>query len=224
MPAEKHNHGGHRERMKASVLTNGADGLKEIELLEMLLYYVVPRVDTKPIAMELIEKFGSVEGILNAEQGEISKITGLKDNAEVLFILLRQLVKRCGSTKSQPSILEPERMKKYLVDIYKEISVETVYAFYFSRNGILLGQENIFRGKVNSAKFSLRLITEGAIKFGGTGVVLAHNHPSNTLVPSMDDILSTKRMATHLLANDIELLAHYIVGKDDAVCFYGINY
>lgn len=220
LDGEKHNHQGHRQRMKTKVLKNGASGMSELDLLEMLLYYVVPRTDTKDMAKELLNRFGTIERIIDADKGEVSKTAGLKDGAEVLFTLIRELFFRYGGTKSQASVLEPEKMKKYLVDIYKDISVETVYALYFSQNGEMVGKQPIFRGGVSSARFSLRAVTEGAIRSGGNSVVLAHNHPSDVLVPSSDDILSTKRIAAHLAANDIELVEHYIVGKTDAVGFY----
>ena len=111
-------------------------------------------------------------------------------------------------------------MKKYIPSLDKEISVETVFAMYFAKSGNLVGKEVIFRGDISSARFSLRAITEGVIRAGGTGVVLVHNHPSDILVPSDDDIISTKRIAAHLAANDIELIEHYIVGKTDAVGFF----
>ncbi len=216
----KHNHHGHRQRMKTAVLKNGTAELTELDLLEMMLYYVVPRIDTRVMAEELLSRFGSIEKILDADQGEISKTTGLKDSAEVLFSLIREMILRFGGTKSQASILEPEKMKNYLVDIYKGITAETVYALYFNQGGELVGKQLIFRGGVSSARFSLRAVTEGVIRSGGNSVVLAHNHPSDMLVPSSDDILSTKRIAAHLAANDIELIEHYIVGKSDAVGFY----
>ena len=68
-----------------------------------------------------------------------------------------------------------------------------------------------------------RTVTEGVIRSGGNAVILAHNHPSNVLVPSGDDIISTKHIAVHLAANDIDLIEHYIVGKTDCVGFFAEN-
>jgi len=221
MCAEKHhNHFGHRERRRNFVLEQGAGKLSELDLLEMLLFYAVPRADTVPIAKELLAKFGSLEGVLDAEKGEVSQIKGLKDGAELLFSLLREVLKRYGGVRAEPSLLEPRLMKKYLVDLYKNITTETVYALYFTRDGNFMGKQIVFCGGISSARFSLRTVTEGVIKSGGSSVVLAHNHPSNILVPSGDDIITTNRIATHLAANEIDLLEHYIVGKEDCVGFF----
>ncbi len=218
-----HNHGGHRNRKKEQVLQQGAGNLSELEFLEMLLYYVVPRTDTVPMARELLDKFGSLHGILDAQQGEISKIKGLKDNAELLFVLLREFFARCGAIRIKPSLADKERIKKYLIELYRNIEAETVYVLYFTREGEFLGNRLVFHGGISSAKFSLRTITEGCFEAKSNAVVLAHNHPSSVLVPSNDDIISTNRIAAHLAANDIDLVEHYIVGKEDCVGFFAEN-
>ena len=114
-------------------------------------------------------------------------------------------------------LLEGDKLKEYLLDLYRERTNETVYALYFASDGEFIGKQVVFHGGISSAKFSLRTITEGIIRIGGKTVILAHNHPSGSLVPSNDDVISTKRIAAHLAANEIELLEHYIVGKDDIV-------
>lgn len=215
-----HGHGGHRERMKSALLKNGAEKLEDLHLLEMLLFYVVPRVDTRDTAQQLLDKFGSLNGVLGASKGEISKIKGLKDNAEVLFVLLRELLERCDMEKEKPILLGSEKLEKYLINLYRNVTEETVYALYFSSNGSFAGHQMICHGGVYSVKFSLRVITEGVIRAGGNSVILAHNHPSGKLIPSQDDIISTKQIATHLAANEITLAAHYLIGDNEAVAFY----
>lgn len=219
----KNAHSGHRDRMKKRVLDKGATNLSEAELLEMLLYYVVPRCDTKSHALALLEKFGSFEDILSSKVGSLSSVSGLKDNAEVLFILLREVVSRFGMNPTDVSIQKPQTVKTYLIDLYKNAKQETVFAVYFNADGSHVSTRLIFRGGISSAKFSLRAITEGAIQSGSNTLVLAHNHPSGVLVPSGDDIISTKRIAAHLAANDINLVEHYIVGKDDAVGMFTLE-
>ena len=219
----KHPHDGHRGRMKQQVLKYGASNLNETELLEMLLYYVLPRCDTKEHAKKLLETFGSLGDILGSRVGALNSIPGLKDNAEVFFILLRELVSRFGMNPTDVSIHRPQTIKSYLVDLYKTAKEENVYAIYFNTDGCHVSTQLIFRGGISSAKFSLRAITEGAIRSGANSLILAHNHPSGVLVPSGDDIISTKRIASHLAANDINLIEHYIVGKDDAVGMFSLE-
>ena len=92
-----------------------------------------------------------------------------------------------------------------------------VYALYYNLSGAFVGKQMVFSGDISSARFSLRTITEGVIRAGGKTVILAHNHPSKSIVPSEDDILSTKRIAAHLNANEIDLVEHYIIGGEKCV-------
>ncbi|MBQ5838167.1 MAG: RadC family protein [Clostridia bacterium] len=214
---KKINNAGHRSRCKKRLLSEGANTLSDVELLEMLLFYAVPRADTKSIAEDLIEKYGTLSGVIRADLEEIAAIPHLKDSARVLFSLLSETIARTAVCVGDKGLLEGERLKEYLLELYRERVNETVYALYFAAEGEFIGQQVVFHGGISSAKFSLRTITEGIIRIGGKTVILAHNHPSGILVPSSDDIISTKRIAAHLAANEIELLEHYIVGKDDVV-------
>lgn len=214
---------GHRKRCKTRLLSQGASTLSDAELLEMLLFYAVPRRDVRPQAEALIERFGSLDAVLNAEIEEITKCTGLKAGAEVLFALLRETLSRTTVAEGDESLLDGDGVKNYLLELYRGKEVETVYALYFDEGGIFLGRQVILRGDINSARFSLRKITEGVIRVGGKSVILAHNHPSDILVPSSDDIISTKRIAAHLSANEITLIDHYIVGKNDVASILKIK-
>ncbi len=208
---------GHRSRCRERLLSEGAQSFDDTELLEMLLFYAVARADTKKLAESLIEKYGSIDGVIRADIDELAKFPHLKDGARVLFTLLNEVFSRSAVCVGDKDLLESEKLKLYLLDLYRERVNETVYALYFAADGEFIGKQVIFRGGINSARFSLRTITEGIIRIGGKTVVLAHNHPSGSLIPSTDDVISTKRIASHLAANEIELLEHYIVGKDDVV-------
>lgn len=221
--AKKNEHSGHRARCRKRLLSKGGAALSELDLLEMLLFYAVPRADTRKTAEEMLRRFESLEGILNSSKGEIAGIKGLGDSAEALFLLIREVVKREGDDFSGICRLNDESVKKYLLELYRGLAAETVYALYFSKEGKLVGKQLIFHGGVSSVRFSLRSVTEGAIRAGGNAVILAHNHPSGSLVPSVDDVLTTKRMAMHLAANEIDLIEHYIVGKDDCVGILNID-
>ncbi len=214
---EKSIHEGHRKRCKSRVLADGCKKLTDAELLELLLFYAIPRVDTRRQAEALIEKYGTLQGVIAAEPEDIAKFAGIKENAEVFFALLREVSSRVSIREHHETLLEGENLKKYLIELYKDAIAETVYALYFDSEGRYLGKQFIFRGGLDSTRFSLRTITEGVFRVGGKSVILAHNHPSGVLVPSGEDILSTKRVAAHLAANEINLIDHYIVGKDDCV-------
>ncbi len=215
--AVKVDHTGHRQRMKNKLLKNGVSSLSEVELLEMLLYYAVPRADTRPTAEALMKRFGSLENVLSADIGELKKHSNLKENAEVLFTLLRELASRMDTDDAAPELADREGIKKYLVRLYRNLDVEVVYALHYNTAGAFVGKQMVFSGNINSARFSLRAVTEGVIRAGGKTVILVHNHPSKSVVPSEDDIISTRRIGAHLSANEIDLAEHFIVGGDQCV-------
>lgn len=216
-------HSGHRQRMKKAFLSRGANNFSETDILEMLLYYILPRMDTRPKAMELLEKFGSIQEILSANPKEIYKISGLKESAEVFFALLRQVVYRCDNGDCAEAIKDSKWLREYLTVLYKGVPYETVYALHFASDGSFLEKQFVFQGDLNSVKFSMRAITESVLKSGCRYVILAHNHPSDNIVPSYEDILATNRIARHLAATEVTLLEHFIVGENKCVGMFYID-
>lgn len=206
---------GHRARQKDRVLNSGGYVLTDRELLEMLLYYVLPRIDTKPIADELLAKFGSIKGVLDADGGSLSQVKGIKENAEVFFLLLRQVSLRDAGAVGKGDLRDGKTATEFLLRVFEGVRSESVFAAYLGENGELLDSEFVFRGDISSARFPMRAVTEGVIRCRGRSVVIAHNHPSGSVIPSSDDIATTKRMAVHLAANDINLIEHYIVGAGE---------
>lgn len=174
-------------------------------------------MDTAPLAKLLLARFGTLRGVLNAGREELEAVNGVKEYASAFFLLLRELLQREGGAFGAANFLDPDSVRRYLVSAFRNAEREAVYAFYIAQNGSLLGRDLIFRGDISSARFSLRSITEGVIRAGGHSVILAHNHPSGSLFPSEDDIITTRNIAAHLAANDIELIEHYIVGRNDCV-------
>lgn len=216
-PEKLSGHRGHRKRKRREFLDSRASAVSDADLLEMLLYYTVPRADTRPVAEALLEKYGTLAGILNADRNEIKTFSGLKDGAETLFALLKELAVRVGCAAALSDLIDGNNMERYLLARYRGLEAETVLAIYFDPEGNLVGEQIVFRGDINSARFSVRAVTEGAIKMGGKTVVLAHNHPSGSVFPSNDDVISTRRIALLLRANEIELSEHYIVGEDGCI-------
>lgn len=211
---------GHRSRLKSKMLERGASGMSETELLELLLFYVVPRRDCRELAEKLISAFGTVENVILADRAQLAEFGFIKENAFALFGLINELIQRNGIVAAECSLLDEDGLKRYIVELFRDKRNELLYALYFDEAGGYLGRQVVFRGKISNVQFSLRTITEGIIRIGGKLVVLAHNHPSNIPLPSGEDIVSTKRVAALLAANDIDLVDHYIVGDGKAISIF----
>ena len=212
---KKYPHSGHRVRMKKKLLDYGGYIFDDLEIVESLLFYALPRVDTRPVAKELLTKFGSIKGILDADSAALREVKGIKDGAEALFILLRQVSLRDFGAPGAGNFRDPAVARDLLLRVYRGMKTESVFALYIGANGGMIDSEFVFRGGINSARFPLRAITEGVIRNRASGVIIAHNHPSGSVFPSSDDLITTDRIAAHLAANDIELVEHYIVGRNE---------
>lgn len=197
---------------KFKLLTRGGANMSDAEILEMLLCYAVNNEDAGGIAEELIKEYTTISCVVQSNSDDIIKKYGLGTEAKLLLMLLNEMILRTAILQSDKNLSEKENLRDYLLDLFHGKTTEIVYALYFAADGGFVGRQLIYHGKISEVNFSLRRITEGVFRVGGKSVILAHNHPSQILVPSYDDYISTKRIAAHLEANEVTLIDHYIVG------------
>lgn len=212
-------HDGHRARVKKRFLEEGLDSFSDIQALELLLYYVIPRVDTNPIAHDLLEHFGSLSQVLEAGVEELQKVKGVGENAAAFLTLIPQmgrfyLVDRTKQASILPTL---DSCAQYLLPRFFGRKTETVFLLCLDAKCKLLCCKEVGQGGANSTGISIRKIVETAIGVNASTVVLAHNHPSGLAVPSPEDIQTTRQIAQALRAVEITLADHIIVADDDYV-------
>lgn len=219
-------HDGHRNRLKERFVTDGIDGFTDIQVLELLLFYCIPRQDTNPIAHELLRRFGSLWRVMETPLSELEKVPGIGHNAAVFLHLIREAgryyqVDRV-KTGSQPTTLE--ECAAYLLPHFIGKINETVFLLCLDSKCKVTCCREITEGTANAAALSVRKVVDIAVKANASSVVLAHNHPSGVAVPSGEDIATTRRIATALYAMDIELVDHIVVADDDYVSMVQSGY
>ncbi len=212
-------HNDHRQRVKARFRKEGLDSFEEIHVLELLLFYCIPRKDTNPLAHALLERFGSLTAVLEAPAEELEKIPGVGEHAATLLSLIMEISRYYLVSKSTNlKILKTtQECGAYLTPFFVGHRDEVVYLLCLDGKCKVICCKEVGRGSVNSANVSIRRIVEVALGVNATTVVLAHNHPSGIAVPSQEDILTTKRLATALDGVDILLADHIVVADDDYV-------
>lgn len=212
-------HDGHRARLRKRFMDEGLDHFTEIQALELLLYYAIPRVDTNPIAHALLEHFGSLSQVLDASVEELCKVKGIGENTAVYLHLITEMGRFYQVNRSsQVKILSTlESCAEYLVPFFFGRKVESVFLLCLDAKCKVLACKEVGEGSVNSAGISIRKIVETAIGVNATTVVLAHNHPSGLAIPSAEDVQTTRRIANALQAVEITLADHIIVADDDYV-------
>jgi len=219
-------HGGHRERLKKRFLQQGLDGFTDIQALELLLFYSIPRQDTNPIAHKLLHHFGSLSQVLEAPAEELIKIGGIKEHSALLLNLINQmgrfyLVDKAKRERVLPTI---EDCARYLQPYFYGRMRETVFLLCMDAKCKALCCKEMGEGGINSAAVSVRKIVETAIREGASTVVLAHNHPSGIAIPSPEDIQTTRRIAAALHSVEIALADHIVVADDDYVSMVQSGY
>ena len=210
-------HDGHRERMKRRFIQAGLEGFNDHNLLEMLLFYAVPRKNTNELAHKLIEHFGSLTAVFEADFEELKTVEGVGDNVATLIKLAPQLGKRYLEEKSVPKnvISSISAAGEYFVAKFMFEVNEVAYALLLdSANGIIACKQ-ISRGVVNATEVGVRMLVETAIKSNAASVIISHNHPAGPPLPSKEDEYCTELVRKALELVDIKLLDHIIVaGKE----------
>ena len=209
-------HDGHRERMKERLLRSGLDSMNEHEILEILLFYCIPRCDTNEHAHRLINKFGSLLNVLNAPASELEKVAGIGHNSAVYLSMLGELHRCLMITKAKQlkSLKTSEEYGEYLQNYFVGLPIEAVYLLCLDARGTILACEKISEGDSNSTNVSFRKIAEISFATKAASVVLAHNHPRGFCAPSPQDEELTMEIALGLAGLDILLADHIIVSDD----------
>ncbi len=210
---------GHRQRVKERFLAEGLEHFDEVHVLELLLFYAIPQKDTKPLARELLARFGSFSQVMEATHDELKKVDGIGDNVATFLNLITQvgryyLINRESSVRI---LTTTEDCARFLVPRFHSLRNETVLLLCLDAKCKLLCCREVGQGNVNSASISSRRIAEIALGVNATSVILAHNHPSGLAIPSGDDIATTQRIARALAAVDVILADHIVVADEDYV-------
>ena len=212
-------HGGHRERLKNRFLEEGLEHFNEHQVLELLLFYCIPRQDTNPIAHALLEHFGSLSQVMEADPAELKKVAGMGEASATFLSLLNAFHRyyQVNRASSQIILHTMEECGRYMMPFFYGRRNETVYLLCMDAKCKVLCCKEVGEGSVNSAAVPIRRIVEMALGANATSVVLAHNHPSGYAIPSDEDYLTTRKLNAALAAVDILLADHLVVADDDFV-------
>ena len=212
-------HGGHRERLKNRFLKEGLEHFDEHQVLELLLFYCIPRQDTNPIAHALLEHFGSLSQVMEAPPSELKKVAGMGETSATFLSLLNAFDRYYQVNRASSLVIlnTLEQCGRYLMPFFYGRRNETVYLLCLDAKCKVLCCKEVGEGSVNSAAVPIRRVVEMALGANATSVVLAHNHPSGLAVPSNEDQLTTRQLAIALAAVDITLVDHMIMADDEFV-------
>ena len=213
-------HAGHRERMRKELIGNGiTENTPPHRVLEFLLFYSVPVKDTNKVAHRLLERFGTLSAVLDADEAELLKIEGVGTVTACHLKSLVPIFRYYEADKRRTGVkLESyDAIGKFLLDNYVSYPRETISLLSLNSLGKVLGLDIIGSGDTTSATVNTRVILNTAMRRNATVCVLAHSHPGGIPLPSENDIESTKMVKTILETINIRLADHIIIGDNDYV-------
>ncbi len=214
----KHFHG-HRERLRQRILKDEGAGLQEYELLELLLCAFIPRVDVKPIAKELIARFGSVSGAFAAPPERLMEVKGIGEPTAAYIRAANLLMQRAARDEVQdrPVISNWAALLNYVKLALRHEKAEQARVLYLDRKNRLIADEIAGRGTVDHAPVYPREIAKRALELQASAVILVHNHPSGDPTPSKADVDLTRDIEKALAPLAIRLHDHLVVGAVETV-------
>ena len=219
-------HEGHRQRLKDRFRREGLDNFDELYVLELLLFYCIPRKDTNPIAHRLLEQFGSLTAILEASPEELEKVEGINTSASTFLSLITQVGRYYQVRRAEPGdiLRTSDQCGNYLMPYFFGRDTETVFMLCLDAKCKVICCKKVGEGNVNSANIPIRRVVEMALSANATSVVLAHNHPSGLALPSADDVQTTLRVSAALETVEITLADHIVVCGDDYISMVQSRY
>ena len=208
-------HSGHRQRLKERFLTGGPDALPDYELLELLLFSAIPRRDTKPLAKQLLERFGSFAEVINASPERLREVKGVGDAAVTQIKLARAAALRLmrGSIMQRPVLSSWTAVLEYCRAAMGFDEREAFRILFLDKKNRLIADEVQQRGTVDHTPVYVREVVKRALELSASAIILVHNHPSGDPTPSRADIDMTRQIVEAAKPLGIAIHDHVIVGR-----------
>lgn len=219
--AQKPHYWGHRERLRTRFLKGGHAPLPEYELLELLLFNAIPRIDVKPLAKRLLATFGDLNGVIAASKFRVLQVEGANEWVFYHLRLSEAFAQRMGQAK----VLNREIMSSWgdLVSYCRTVmahrETEQFRILFLDRKNILIADEAQATGTVGHVPVYPREVAKRALELNASALILVHNHPSGDPTPSHEDIDMTERVRFACEAIEVTVHDHVIIGKDRETSF-----
>ncbi len=211
---------GHRQRLKKKFLLSPKCFL-DYEILEMLLFSIFPRKDTKDIAKNLIKEFGTIKSLIFAPEQEIKKIHGMGESAIVFFKLLKETFIRLSlqPLKDQQIISSNIHVVEYYRNLLSLEKKEQFRVMFINNKNRLIAEEQLQHGTVDQTPIYPREVIQKALDHEASAIIIVHNHPSGSPFPSKDDVNVTKNLNNVAQQINLRLLDHIIIAENSSYSF-----
>ncbi|MEP1029990.1 MAG: DNA repair protein RadC [Alphaproteobacteria bacterium] len=212
--------------MKDRFLKTGGDQLADYELLELLLFQALPRRDVKPLAKDLLDRFGSFAGVVTAEASLIRQVPGAGDAVVVALKTVAAAAERLARDElaSAPVLSNWDKLLKYCRTAMSREGREQFRVLYLNRKNVLIKDEVQWRGTIDHTPLYPREVVKRALELQAAALIMVHNHPSGDPTPSQADIDMTRQVAEAAQSMSIVLHDHLIIAKSGHTSFRDMGY
>lgn len=214
-------HNGHRQRLKKRFLHEGLQNFEDHEILQLILFYAIPMKDTNELAYLLLDKYGSLSKVVEADPKDLVKIDGISEHSAILLNILPQFYIRYKTDRGKEKICLDTSKKsgEFIGNLYYGISYEVVYILCLDVQHNLIHYEILHEGTIDEALIYPRLVVESALRHKAHSIILSHNHPGGTFDISEADIAATNKISSALRTIDIDVMDHIIITGDKYISF-----
>ncbi len=206
---------GHRQRLRERFTATGGDGMPDYELLELLLAQAIPRRDVKPLAKDLLERFGSFAGVITADADRLTAVRGMGDSsATALKVVQAAAVRLLQQQVLGRDVIDSwDRLVDYCTAAMAHEPVEQLRLLFLDRKNVLIADEVQQQGTVDHTPLYTREVVKRALELSASALIVVHNHPSGDATPSQGDIRMTKELREALEKIGIALHDHLVIGR-----------
>ena len=224
-PAAVSPHSGHRERLRDRFMRGGDKALPDYEMLELLLFNAIPRRDTKPLAKELIARFGTFAEVVSAPETRLREIKGVSERVITELKLVRAAALRLmqGQIMERKVLSSWDQVVAYCRAAMAYETREQFRILFLDKKNNLIADEMQQQGTVDHTPVYVREVVKRALELSATAIVLVHNHPSGDPTPSRADIDMTKMIIDAAKPLGVVVHDHIIVGRDRVASFKGLR-
>lgn len=211
----------HRERMRAKYIESHFKGFEDHEVIEFLLFYAVPRRDTNELAHRLINEYGSLINLFEADPVDVQKRCKVSEKTAIMVTMAPHIVRRYFQAQNceRDELNNSRLIGKYVISLLSARAYEAFYCVCLDTKRRVIGSALLSEGSKTQTEIYPRQVVECALKYRASGIVIAHNHPSTDLLPSSSDESCTQTIKRIVEAIDIDLIDHVIVGGNKYYSF-----
>lgn len=212
-------HDGHRQRMRERFIAQGLDGFAPHEILELILFYAIPRANVNPLGHRLIDSFGSLHAVLEADVEDLMKVEGVGQKTAALLSLFGHVDRELEKSRSaeKKKLNNRSSAQKHCLGLLAGLRQEHLYLVCLNAQMEVIQNALIARGTLNEVQAYPRMVAEAALRANAHAVVLCHNHPGGSVIPSLADLDMTAALSQLLQSLEVMLVDHVIVAGEQAL-------